>query len=103
MGEFMYPSNNKAAEVTQYEQAVKIVKEAEEVLHATEEADDWQTLIETYDVITPAKASCSSTRRSCARGRTTMYAQNAGHAVTMSRNRPCGKVLGDGFIARQEC
>lgn len=51
MGEFMYPSNNKASEATIYDQALKVVEEAEEVKVAAEEADDWQILTETYDVI----------------------------------------------------
>lgn len=51
MGEFMYPSNNKASEATVYDQAAKVVEEANEVLEAAAECDDWQILIETYDVV----------------------------------------------------
>lgn len=51
MGEFMYPSNNKASEASVYDQAAKVVEEANEVLEAAAEGDDWQILIETYDVV----------------------------------------------------
>lgn len=51
MGEFMYPSNNKASGTTVFEQAVKVVEEAEEVRAAAAEGNDWQVLIETYDVV----------------------------------------------------
>lgn len=50
MGEFMYPSNNKASEATVYDQAAKIVEESDELLQAAAEADDWQILTNTYDV-----------------------------------------------------
>lgn len=49
MGEFMYPSNNKASNASVYDQAVKLVEEANEVLEAAADGDDWQILVETYD------------------------------------------------------
>ena len=51
MGEFMFPSNNKASNASVYDQAVKLVEEANEVFEAAAEGDDWETLVETYDVV----------------------------------------------------
>lgn len=51
MGEFMFPKNKKAAENTIFQQAAKVVEEANEVLEAVAEMDDWDILCETYDCI----------------------------------------------------
>jgi hypothetical protein len=51
MGEFIFPKNKKAAESTIFQQAEKVVEEANEVKEAVCEMDDWNILTETYDCI----------------------------------------------------
>lgn len=51
MGEFMFPKNRKAAENTIFQQAEKVVEEANEVKEAVAEMDDWAILTETFDCI----------------------------------------------------
>ena len=47
MGEFMFPKNKKAADNTIFQQAANVVEEANEVLEAVSEMDDWDILCET--------------------------------------------------------